>query len=215
MLDECRWNELLRRLCGKGCSGKSFLRIVDAYAEPHRSYHTGDHIEACLAEFDRIRELCESPDQVECALWLHDVVYDPRASDNEEKSALWGMEILSGSGCPKRAVNHVRELILDTKHVQPPVSMDARLMVDIDLSILGQSSVVFDAYEKSIRAEYSWVPEESYRTGRSKVLHSFFQRPSIFFTKRFEEFYGVQARKNLENSLRALGGETGTMRHSP
>jgi predicted metal-dependent HD superfamily phosphohydrolase len=214
VLDERRWDELLIRLCGKDCSGKSFQRIVDAYSEPHRRYHTGDHIEACLSEFDRIRDVCESPDQVECALWLHDVVYDPRASDNEEKSALWGMEILSWSGCPKRAANHVRELILVTKHVQTPVSMDARLMVDIDLSILGQTSVVFDAYEKNIRSEYSWVPEESYRKRRSKVLHSFFQRPSIFFTKRFEEFYGVQARKNLENSLRALGGETGTMRHS-
>jgi predicted metal-dependent HD superfamily phosphohydrolase len=204
MLYERRWNELLKRLCGKGGAGKSFQRIVDAYAEPYRSYHTGDHIEACLAEFDRIRELCESPDQVECALWLHDVVYDPRASDNEEKSALWGMEMLSGSGCPERAVNHVRELILITKHVEPPVSMDARFMVDIDLAILGQPAAIFDIYDKSIRAEYSWVPEEAYRTGRSKVLRVFLERTSIFFTERFEESYGAQARKNLEEVLRSL-----------
>ena len=214
MLDEHRWNELLKRLCGKDCSGKSFQRIVDAYSEPHRRYHTGDHIEACLSEFDRIRDECESPDQVECALWLHDVVYDPRASDNEEMSALWGMEMLSASECPERLANHVRELILITKHVQPPVSMDARLMVDIDLAILGQPSAIFGIYEKNIRAEYSWVPEESYRTGRSKVLLGFLQRPSIFFTERFEDIYGMQARENLENSLRALGCEAGTLRHS-
>jgi predicted metal-dependent HD superfamily phosphohydrolase len=204
VLDERRWKELLGRLCGKVCSGKSFQRIVAAYSEPQRSYHTGDHIEACLAEFDRIRELCESPDQVECALWLHDVVYDPRASDNEEKSALWAMEILSESGCPERVANHVWELILITKHKEPPVNMDARLMVDIDLAILGRPSTVFDVYEKSIRAEYSWVPEESYRTGRSKVLLGFLQRPAIFFTERFEEIYGMQARENLENSVLAL-----------
>jgi len=213
MLDERRWNELLKRLCGKDCSGKSFQRIVDAYSEPHRSYHTVDHIEACLSEFDRIRVVCESPDQVEYALWLHDVVYDPRASDNEEMSALLAMEMLYNSGCPEHRANQVRELILITKHVQPPVSMDARLMVDIDLAILGQPSVIFGIYEKNIRAEYSWVPEESYRTGRSKVLLGFLQRAAIFFTERFEEFYGVQARKNLENSLHALGGATGTMRH--
>jgi predicted metal-dependent HD superfamily phosphohydrolase len=216
MLDKHRWNELLRRLCGKDCSGgKSFRRIVDAYSEPHRHYHTGDHIEACLSEFDRIRDLCESPDQVECALWLHDVVYDPRASDNEEKSALWAMEMLSASECPERVADLVRELILVTKHVQQLVSMDARLMMDVDLAILGQPAAVFDAYEKSIRAEYSWVPEETYRTGRSKILRGFLERPAIFFTERFEENYGMQARENLENSLRALGGETGTMRHSP
>jgi predicted metal-dependent HD superfamily phosphohydrolase len=214
MLDELRWNELMRRLCGKDCSGKSFQRIVDAYAEHQRRYHTGDHIEACLAEFDRIRALCESPDEVECALWLHDVVYDPRVSDNEEKSALLGMEMLSASECPERVANHVRELILVTKHVQPPVSMDARLLVDIDLAILGQPSAVFDAYEKNIRAEYAWVPEESYRTGRSKVLLGFLERPAIFFTNRFEESYGVQARENLEKALSLLGYEADTIRRS-
>jgi predicted metal-dependent HD superfamily phosphohydrolase len=207
MLDERRWNELLCRLCGKVYAGKSFLEIVAAYSEPHRRYHTGDHIEACLSEFDHIRNVCESPDQVECALWLHDVVYDPRASDNEEMSALLAMEMLSESECPESAANQVRELILVTKHVQPPKSMDARLMVDIDLAILGQPSAIYDIYEKNIRAEYRWVPEESYRTGRSKILRGFLQRPSIFFTERFEEIYGSQARKNLENSLQALGCE--------
>jgi predicted metal-dependent HD superfamily phosphohydrolase len=204
MLDERRWAELVRRLSGKDCSEKSFRRIVEAYSEPHRSYHTCDHVEACLSEFDRIRDVCESPDQVECALWLHDVVYDPRASDNEEKSARWAMEFLAESGCPENGVNRVRQLILITKHEEPPMSIDARLMVDIDLAVLGQPSPVFDVYEKNIRAEYSWVPEEAYRTGRSKVLRGFLERPAIFYMQRFEESYGVQARRNLEKVLRAL-----------
>ena len=204
MLDEHRWNDLLKRMCGNDRVGNSFPKIVAAYSEPHRSYHTCDHIEACLSEFDRIRVACESPDLVECALWLHDVVYEPLASDNEEKSALWAMEILTGSGCPENTANQVRDLILATKHVTPPVRMDARLMVDVDLAILGQPSAVFDIYDKNIRAEYFQVPEESYRRGRAKVLRGFLERPAIFHTERFEESYGVQARRNLERVLRAL-----------
>lgn len=101
-------------------------------------------------------------------------------------------------------MNRVRELILITKHEDPPMSVDPRLMVDIHLAVLGQPSLVFDIYEKNIRAEYSWVPEESHRTGRAKVLRGFLERPAIFYTERFEESYGVQARRNLEKALRVL-----------
>ena len=194
----------MKRLGGQDLAGDSFRSIVAAYSETHRSYHTCDHIEACLSEFDRIRDEGESPDSVECALLLHDVVYGPLASDNEEKSARWAMEFLVASGCPEGWVNRVRELILITKHEDPPMSVDPRLMVDIHLAVLGQPSLVFDIYEKNIRAEYSWVPEESHRTGRAKVLRGFLERPAIFYTERFEESYGVQARRNLENALRAM-----------
>ncbi len=195
----------MKRLDGQDRAGGSFRRIVAAYSEPHRSYHNADHIEACLSEFDRVRDVCESPDRVECALWLHDVVYEPLASDNEEKSAQWAMEILSESGCPEKEAYLIGELILITKHLQPPVSADAQLIVDIDLSVLGQPSPFFETYEKSIRAEYFRVPEEEYRSGRARVLRVFLERQSIYFTERFKERYGVQARVNLENALRELG----------
>lgn len=205
MLDEHRLNDLLKRMCGNDRVGNSFPKIVAAYSEPHRRYHTGDHIEACLSEFDRIRVACVSPDLVECALWLHDVVYEPLASDNEEKSALWAMEILTKYGCPEKEAIHIGELILITKHIASPASVDAQLIMDIDLSVFGQPSPVFNTYEKNIRAEYYLVPEEEYMSGRARVLRGFLERQSIYFTDRFKERYGVQARANLENALRALG----------
>lgn len=103
MFHEHRWNERLKRPGGQdraGDSFRTFRRSIETYSEPHRSYHAGDHIEACLSEFDRIRDEGESPDSVECALLLHDVVYGPLASDNEEKSSRWAMEFLVASGCP-------------------------------------------------------------------------------------------------------------------
>src|SRR5512137_287587 len=138
MLDELRWNKLMERLTGNLPQDDCFRRLVTAYSEPHRCYHNISHIENCLEEFDTVMNLCESPDDVEFALWLHDVVYDPHASNNEEKSALHAMKILSESNCPESVAINVKELILITRHIRPPESNDASLIVDIDLSILGQ-----------------------------------------------------------------------------
>nr|QQZ48661.1 hypothetical protein JKL49_14175 [Phenylobacterium glaciei] len=59
-----------------------------AYAQPHRRYHTRTHIEQCLALLDQVPDLMDSERQVlTYAIWWHDAVYDPTASDNEAKSA--------------------------------------------------------------------------------------------------------------------------------
>jgi predicted metal-dependent HD superfamily phosphohydrolase len=155
-------------------------------------------------EFDRIREFFEAPDEAEFAIWLHDVVYDPHASDNEEMSATIAGKILSELGCPETKAKKIRELILITKHIQPPATTDEQLILDIDLSILGQPANIFDEYERHIRAEYSWVPEEAYRIGRSKVLQSFLGRTSIYNTERFVKLYENQARANILKALAAL-----------
>lgn len=204
MLDTIRWNNLLLRLTGSPPPHDSFGRLAAAYSEPHRHYHTASHIEHCLAEFDAVAGLCESPDEVEFGIWLHDVVYDPRASDNEEQSARIAGEILGHMDCPPKLITGIRELILATRHIHPPLTPDAGLLVDIDLSILGQPPDVFGIYERAIWSEYSWVSEESYKAGRSGALRSFLGKSAIYCTDGFEKKYGRQARENIMNALAVL-----------
>jgi len=204
MLDNIRWNNLLLRLTGSVPLPDVFDRLVTAYSEPLRHYHTASHIEHCLAEFDAVANLCESPDEVEFGIWLHDVVYNPRASDNEEQSARIAGEILAKMDCSPNLITTIRELILATRHIHPPPTPDARLLVDIDLSILGQPPDVFERYERAIRSEYSWVSEESYRIGRSRVLRSFLDKSAIYCTDGFEKKYGQQARENIMKALAVL-----------
>lgn len=205
MLNEKRWNNLIDRLTGNPPPGDFFKQLVDAYSEPHRCYHNISHIEHCLEEFNAVVSLCKLPDEVEFAIWLHDVVYDPHASDNEEMSALRARKILSESNCPETKANNIQELILATRHIHSPATMDAKLIVDIDISILGQIPAIFDKYEENIRAEYSWVTEEAYRAGRSRILRGFLDKPSIYSTEGFEKMYGHQARENIKKTLAALG----------
>ena len=62
-------------------------RLIDAYAEPQRHYHTLAHIQHCLGMFDQCKSLLANPEAVELAIWFHDAIYVPSACDNEALSA--------------------------------------------------------------------------------------------------------------------------------
>jgi predicted metal-dependent HD superfamily phosphohydrolase len=205
MLDETRWNNLVSGLCERLVQDEYFSALAAAYSEPHRHYHNTSHIEHCLREFDSTRTLAEHPEAVEFAIWLHDAVYNPRDDDNEEKSAKWAADVLASLGCTQTVVVRVADLILATKHHVPLHDPDARLIVDIDLSILGQPPDVYDNYEESIRAEYAWATAATYRVGRWRVLRGFSQRFRIFQTDRFFTLYEKQARQNLARTVAGLG----------
>ena len=76
----------------------------------------------------------------------------------------------------------------------------------MDLAILGRPAAEFDAYERAVRLEYGWVPEEAWIAGRSQVLRSFLARPIIYATPRFRKSHEAAARSNLTRSLASLEG---------
>jgi predicted metal-dependent HD superfamily phosphohydrolase len=200
-LDKQRWKNLIKIISGKYPDDDTFTSLIDAYSQSHRYYHNATHVENCLIEFDISSMLAGHPDEVELAIWLHDLFYDPKAKDNEEKSASFASSLLAESGCNYDICNRVKALILATMHNCVPESADAELLVDIDLSILGQQPEIYDIYEKNIRAEYSWVPIEAYIEGRTKVLQSFLDQPRIYLTDIFEKKYEKQARLNMGRAI--------------
>jgi predicted metal-dependent HD superfamily phosphohydrolase len=76
-------------------------------------------------------------------------------------------------------------------------------MCDIDLSILGYPVEAFDAYERDIRAEYAWVPEEAFRHGRRRILEGLLRRDPLFQTETFRRRFESSARANLRRVLAA------------
>jgi predicted metal-dependent HD superfamily phosphohydrolase len=205
-LDRGRWLSLWQRLGAQGDGLDVLQQLAGAYAEPARFYHTATHIADCLLQLDWSRDLAIRPDEVEAAAWFHDAVYVPGATDNEDRSARMAQSCLMAAGAPEALSERVARMVLATNHADLPSDPDARLLCDIDLSILGRGASEFDRFEQRIRQEYAWVAEPVYRLARSEVLASFLRRSSIYRTERFVQRYERQARQNLERILAALSG---------
>jgi predicted metal-dependent HD superfamily phosphohydrolase len=202
--DKERWTACWRSVGGAGDPEGWYGRLAAAYGEPHRHYHNGQHIAACLSEFDHARHLAREPAAVELALWFHDAVYDPKAGDNEERSAEMAGSCLSAAGLPKPFIERVGELVRASKCHAAEADSDEAVMVDVDLSILGQDEKRFAEYEEQIRREYAWVPARVFASKRAEILESFLAREHIFHTELFRERYEASARRNLAASIANL-----------
>ncbi len=198
-----RWQWLWQAAGAAGDSAIWYEQLTQAYAEPHRHYHNQQHIAECLAEFDGARHLAHEPNEVEMALWFHDAVYDPKAGDNEEQSALLAKRCLESAGL-SRLASTVAELVMVTRLHDAGAGPDAALMVDVDLSILGQSETRFSEYEAQIRKEYGWVPKPIFNSKRKQILLRFLERQHIYTMEFFTAKYEEKARRNLEQSVRKL-----------
>jgi predicted metal-dependent HD superfamily phosphohydrolase len=203
--DKARWQRLWQSFGAGGSGTKWYDKLKRAYAEPQRHYHNQQHIADCLAEFDAVRPLAQYPEALELAIWFHDAVYDPKAPDNEEQSAALARRCLEAAGL-KDLAGVVAELVFTTKTHQTVAGSDAALLVDVDLSILGQSEARFAKYEAQIRAEYAWVALEVFRVKRAEILEGFLSRSRIYSTDHFFARYEAQARENLAQSIRTLSG---------
>ncbi|MGV8151783.1 MAG: HD domain-containing protein [Candidatus Nanoarchaeia archaeon] len=181
-----------------------FLQVFNRYSENHRFYHTPKHLLDCLKEFESVKKLAKSPLVIVSALWFHDVVYDPKAKDNEMRSGDYMKRILLSLGVSPNLVNSSNRIVLVTDHKNPIENIDEALAVDVDLSILGKPEEVFNDYNQNIRKEYLWVPEDQYRKGRKQVLRSFLERSQIYQTDQFRQKYEESARVNLERAISSL-----------
>ena len=153
--------------------------------------------------------------EVAIALWFHDAIYDPqapRAGSNELNSAAWAARSLMRAGADSDTAQRVHDLVMATQHgftqeTAPAAlgaSLDAQLIVDIDLSILGSPAERFERYDQDVRKEYAWVPGFRYQEARAQVLQSFLDRPRLYHGEHAVALLDAQARINLAAALLRL-----------
>jgi predicted metal-dependent HD superfamily phosphohydrolase len=178
--------------------------VLARWDEPHRKYHTLQHLRECLALFDAHRDLAVHAGEVAIAIWFHDAVYETRRHDNEAESAAWAARVLAEAGASSEVVGRVRALIMATRHDGVVAGADARLLVDIDLAILGASPTRYAQYERQIREEYEHVPELLFREKRAEILRRFRAREPLFDTPAFVSAFESAAKANLVRAIAAL-----------
>ena len=171
------------------------------YGEPHRKYHNMWHVQDCLNILEAITD-DSPPREAALALLWHDAVYVPGDKRNEELSA--GL-LRSMAPVLTVDVEVSCNAILATKNHE--TSLDnavARLVIDVDMSILGTFPIEYGLYVRSIRKEYSSVSDEAWRVGRGGFLTHTLNSNRIFQTEPGYAFFEAKARENMRRELASL-----------
>jgi predicted metal-dependent HD superfamily phosphohydrolase len=207
------WMRLAARL---GCSGDKAKNVFESlairYSEPGRHYHNLDHVRHVL---NTAAILCDGPIEavLELAIWFHDAVYDPRAKDNEEKSAVLAIKDLNSLAVGDERCSEVARLVrLTQTHLTTFGDRLGQILLDADLAILGADSATYECYAAAIRREFAWVPEVAYRRGRQAVLAQFLKRPQLYFSSWLHPQIEAQARHNLRCEIDFLALELADMK---
>jgi predicted metal-dependent HD superfamily phosphohydrolase len=178
---------------------RTFQEVREHYAEPDRFYHTLNHIQNVLETVESLSLHARNQNAVKLAAWLHDVIYNSKASDNEERSAEYAEGLCERLSIPEGPL--VASLILKTKTHDAWDDPNAQVLLDADLAILGASEPEYQRYADQIRQEYAWVPQPDYRIGRRQVLTKFLTRAKIFHLLRDLE---QSARHNITAEITRL-----------
>jgi predicted metal-dependent HD superfamily phosphohydrolase len=173
-MNKDRWEALMSAMGFEPSIG-CYDELYAAYSEKHRFYHTVKHIDAMLCHFDAVKELADRPAELELAIWFHDAIYKLFSKSNELESAMWAKEFILSKGYDQMGSERVYSLIMATINNGQVQVNDEKLIVDIDLTVLGIYPEVYDEFEQNVRKEYKMVPSIIYRKKRKKLLKSFFR----------------------------------------
>lgn len=180
--------------------------MVARHREPHRRYHGVRHVTWVVRH---VRELAaEVPVADEAAViaaaFFHDAVYDPRAHDNEERSADLAERVLRELGWDDARCAVVGRLIRATAAHGPTGDPDTAVLLDADLAVLGAEPAAYQAYVTGVRAEYAHVDDTAWRAGRGAVLRDLLARQPLYATEPARRRWASRAAANLTAELAAL-----------
>lgn len=192
---------------------EAVTELLNLWSSPGRFYHTVEHLVDCLNVYVGAAYNPDFNPDVVMAIWFHDVVYNPRSSDNEERSVFKLFEITDKHqlNIPLDRLGYISKLILATKNHE---ATDFRMqdLLDTDLSILSAPRERYKRYARDIRKEYSWVPENTYIQERTRILQRFLataEGEGLFKGKCFisKSAYNQQAIGNLRDEIQFLSGQ--------
>jgi predicted metal-dependent HD superfamily phosphohydrolase len=146
--------------------------ILRRYSEPHRYWHTSNHLYDLLIG---IKELLDDKkiDEREYGILVttavfHDIVYDPKRGDNEEKSVDYMMNLIDMNGASWRKEEDVKKIISLVLNTKTHDSKDGltKKFNHLDTKILDSSFIEMLDWENKIYKEYKWAGWKQYKKNR-------------------------------------------------
>lgn len=136
----------------------SYRLIFDNYNGSNRYYHNMNHIFDLLYKAEK-RGLLDN--DLFLAILFHDVIYDPKRTDNEEQSAELFYSLI-----PDRLIY---DAIIDTKtHI--PTNSISSILCELDMSVLYTDFETFMKNGELIAKEYQYLDWSVYQKNRIAFL---------------------------------------------
>lgn len=168
-----------KRLAGDSEVSCKYLKIIiDSYSQSHRHYHNLNHVMELLQESEQLFTTTDSwnlenKSIILYSIFFHDVIYDPMKKDNESESNKLFLKFAKEHKISDIITECVSESILATANHSKVIDSEiVSYFLDLDLSILGSSSDRFNEYEKQIKNEFYFVPEDIFIHERGKIMKS-------------------------------------------
>jgi len=140
--------------------------ILDVYFEPNRFYHNWDHINAMI---ESAGNMIRPPENIQfkdlvLAIVFHDIIYDPKRTDNEERSADLFYSYVKNK--------HIKQAILDTK-IHKPSNELSKILCELDIENLYGDFDNFIDISYKVFKEYQFVDWKTYSVERIKFLEKY------------------------------------------
>lgn len=178
--------------------------LIARLSEPHRRYHGLAHVASCVALAEQHAAHAQHPAAVVLALLFHDAVYDPRAADNEARSAALAEHALASLEAPPEVCARVGRLVRATAGHDAAGDVDAELVLSADLAVLGASEAERAAFEHGVREEYAFVDAPLYAAGRARILSALLARERLFEVPAIASEREATARSFLAATIASL-----------
>ena len=193
---------LERRFCDlwQNCAGthadQVWQKLRSHYQEPHRHYHTLEHIDHCLGQLDLARDHVTEFSATEIAIWFHDIIYHYGARDNEILSVAYFQDV-AGPTMAEHFIDRVSEFIIATQHSGAANDAAIAYVVDIDLSGFGLPWEGYLADSTALRYEAEDVGDEQYYQGKLRFLSELQRWPSLYQSPFFKDHLEANAQSNI------------------
>jgi predicted metal-dependent HD superfamily phosphohydrolase len=178
--------------------GRSLIR---RWQEEHRHYHDVRHLTQMLEAVEAVSPQGPTP-AVVLAAWFHDAVYTGIAGQDERASADLAVTELGAIELSSDLVSEVERLVLLTIGHQPePDDVAGNVLIDADLSILGQAPGRYQIYLRGVRLEHQNLADREFGLARAGVVRALLAAERLFGTPAGQRLWLNQARHNLVDEL--------------